>query len=77
MQRERVRELGYHMRDELLTEKLAIKPQRPNCVMQKRKKLGPVYEKAKKDGKNSRFIMDKLLLMELNTQSHHREKLFT
>ena len=40
---ERVRELGYHMRDELLTEKLTIKPQLPNCVMQKRKELGPVY----------------------------------
>ena len=60
--RERVRELGYNMRDELQAKKLAIKPQLPNCVMQKRKELGPVYEKAKKDGKNPRFIMDRLFI---------------
>ena len=61
-ERERVRELGYNMRDELQAKKLAIKPQLPNCVMQKRKELGSVYEKAKKDGKNPRFIMDMLFI---------------
>ena len=43
--REKVRELGYNMRNELQAKKLAIKPQLPNCVMQKRKELGPFYEK--------------------------------
>ena len=50
------------MRDELQAKKLAIKPQLPNSVMQKRKELGPVFEKAKKDGKNPRFIMDRLFI---------------
>ena len=33
------------MRNELQAKKLAIKPQLPNCVMQKGKKLGPFYDK--------------------------------
>ena len=37
-EREGVRELGYNMRDELQAKMLAINPQLPNCVMQKRKK---------------------------------------
>ena len=76
-ERKRERELGYNMRDELQTEKLAIKPQLPNCDMQKRKELGPVYEKVKKDGKNPRLLWIGYSLIELNTQSHHREKLST
>lgn len=60
--REKVREAGYAKRIDLQTRNLAVKPQLPYDVVQKRKGLNTVYEKAKKEGKKPKFVMDKLFI---------------
>ena len=57
-----VREKGYNKRNDLATRKLSVKPQLPNDVVQKRKTLSPVFEKAKTEGKNPKFVMEKLYI---------------
>ena len=59
---EEVREAGYNRKDALQIRKLSVKPQLPNDLVQKRKSLSTVYEKAKTEGKNQKFVMEKLFM---------------
>ena len=60
--REKVREIGYNKKNNLTARKLSVKRQLPNDVVQKRKTLSAVFEKAKVEGKNPKFVMEKLYI---------------
>ena len=57
-----MREIGYNKKNNLTARKLSVKPQLPNDVVQKRKTLSAVFEKAKVEGKNPKFVMEKLYI---------------
>lgn len=61
-ERERVRQAGYEKRDALKRENLAVRAQLPQEVLEKRKPLYPVFEKAKNDGERVKFVLDKLYI---------------
>ena len=60
--REAVRQVGYEQRDALKLENMAVRPQLPQEVLDKRKPLYPVFEKAKNDGDRVKFVLDKLYI---------------
>lgn len=61
-ERERVRQAGYDKRDALKQDNMAVRAQLPQEVLDKRKPLYPVFEKAKNDGDRVRFVLDKLYI---------------
>ena len=60
--REKIRELGFEKKDALRAENLAVKPQLPAEVLENRKPLYSVFEKAKADGNRVKFVLDKLYI---------------
>ena len=61
-EREQVRELKYAKRDALRATNKSVKPQIPAEVLEKRKPLYSVFEKAKNDGARVKFVLDKLYI---------------
>ena len=61
-EREQVRELGYAKRDALRATNKSVKPQIPAEVLEKRKPLYSVFEKAKNDGARVKLVLDKLYI---------------
>ena len=61
-ERERVREIGYEMKDKLRGENLAVRPQLPSEVLENRKPLYSAFEKAKAEGSKVKFVLDKLYI---------------
>ena len=61
-EREAVRQIGYDKRDALKLENMAVRPQLPQEVLDKRKPLYSVFEKAKNDGARVKFVLDKLYI---------------
>ena len=57
-----MREIGYNKKTNLTARKLSVKPQLQNDVVEKRKTLSAVFEKAKAEGKNPKFVMEKLYI---------------
>ena len=48
--------IGYDKRDALKLENMAVRPQLPQEVLDKRKSLYSVFEKAKNDGARVKFV---------------------
>ena len=61
-EREKVRQIGYEKRAALKGENMAVRPQLPSEILEKRKPLYPVFEKAKNDGHRVKFVLDKLYI---------------
>ena len=60
--REKVRLRGNDLREHLRRKKLAVKAQWPKEIIDKRKPLYPIFQKAKDEGKNVRFVREKLFI---------------
>ena len=60
--REKVRLRGNDLREQLRRKKLAVKAQWPKEIIDKRKPLYPIFQKAKDEGKNVRFVREKLFI---------------
>ena len=61
-ERETVREIGYQKREVLKRDNTAVKVQLPSKVLERRKPLYQVFEKAKNEGKRVKFVLDKLFI---------------
>ena len=61
-ERETVREIGYQKREVLKRDNTAVKVQLPSEVLERRKPLYQVFEKAKNEGKRVKFVLDKLFI---------------
>ena len=60
--REKVRQLGFELKDALKGENKAVRPQLPSEVLENRKPLYSVMEKAKAKGSKVKFVLDKLYI---------------
>ena len=60
--REKVRQLGFELKDALKGENKAVRPQLPSEVLENRKPLYSVMEKAKAEGSKVKFVLDKLYI---------------
>ena len=61
-EREKVREIGFGLKDTLKSENMAVRPQLPSEVLENRKPLYPAFEKAKAEGSKVKFVLDKLYI---------------
>lgn len=61
-EREKVREIGYSMKDALKAKNLAVRPQLPSEVLENRKPLYPIFDEAKAKGSSVKFVLDRLYI---------------